>query len=407
MSFSKKTIRDVPLGDKTVLMRADFNVPINEAGDISDDSRIVKTLPSINFLRRAGCKVVICSHLGRPEGKPNPKYSLEPAAQRLAQHLQCNVTFVDSCVGDRVAQAVKHAKAGSVVVLENLRFHPEEEANDHQFAKAIATSAGASYFVQDGFGVVHRAHASTEAITHYLPSVAGLLLELEVRTLKRVMSHPKKPLTAILGGAKVSDKISVVERFIEIADHVVIGGAMANNFLKYRGYQVGTSKLENNVEATIKKAYDNAAQRVGDAHIDDFLLLPVDVAIAKAIDGTQQRTIVDASNVPHDQQILDIGPKTIEKLAEVIGKSSTVVWSGTLGYAELSNFAHGSARAAMAMATTPGLTSIVGGGDTADFAVHWDSRGGASFTHISTGGSASLELMAGEKLPGVEALLNA
>lgn len=406
MSFFKRTILNVPVEGQTVLLRTDYNVPLEDDGTIADDFRIRASLPTIEKLLADGCKVVIISHIGRPEGR-DPRYTLAPVVQRLADYLKRPVRFVDSAVGDKVKMAVKRAPRRSVIVLENLRFYAGEEANDAHFAHQLAVDSGARYFIQDGFGVVHRAHASTAEITQQLPGVAGLLLEREYTTLTAAMKKPRHPLVAVLGGAKVSDKISVIQAFIKVADTVVIGGVMANTFLKYKGIGIGKSKFEDGEYDLIASIYEAAQARVGEKSVDDFIVLPTDVAVARSLDPNEPRRIVESSRIGADDIVLDIGDKSIEQLSQVIEKAKTVVWSGTLGKAELPNFAHGSARLALALATHPGITSIIGGGDTADFVLHWDARHGDSFTHISTGGSASLELMAGQKLPGIESLLDA
>lgn len=405
--FPKKTIAGVPLDGATVLVRADYNVPLAKDGSIKDDYRLRASLPTLRALLSRGCTVVIISHLGRPEGKPVKKYSLEPVAERLSKLLNRQVTFVPACVGDAVSVATKKARKGSVLLLENLRFHAEEEANDAQFAARLAADSHASYFVQDGFGVAHRAHASTDAIAHALPSVAGLLLEKEYVTLTSAMQAPKRPMVAVLGGAKISDKIELVERFVDIADKVVVGGAMANNFLQYRHFPVGKSLVETGVDTIIQSIYTAVEAKVGKDNVDDFLVIPEDVAVAKSLETTERRVIVDRRDVGVDELILDIGPTTIAHIDREVANAKTVVWNGTLGYAELPQFAHGSARLALALATHPDITSVIGGGDTADFVLHWDAENGGSFTHVSTGGGASLELMAGRSMPGVEALMDA
>lgn len=405
--FFKQTIRDVPLEGKTVLVRADYNVPLTKSGKISDDLRIRASLPTLNYLLERGCKVVIISHLGRPDGKRDESFSLRPVANRLAKLLGREVRFVDDCVGDRVYQTVRTATPAVVTLLENVRFYLEEEANDEYFARKIAKSVKAKYFVQDGFGVVHRAHASTDAITHYIPAVAGLLLEREYNSLTLAVNSPARPLVAILGGAKVSDKIKIIERFIKKADQILIGGAMANTFLAYRGFDVGQSKYEKGQTEVLDKIYAAAARKVGGENVDEFLMIPTDVAVAHKVDGSEKRRVVDVSEIKSDDMALDIGGKTIEVYAKAVGEAKTVVWNGPVGYSELDNFAHGSARLALALATNSQAVSIIGGGDTADFALKWDGHDGASFTHVSTGGGAGLELMSGKKLPGVEALLDA
>lgn len=406
MSFFKQTIASVPLDGQTILLRADYNVPFEEGGEIADDYRIRASLPTVKELLRRGCKVVIISHLGRPEGR-DPKLSLEPVAGRLAELLGEPVRFVDQTVGDKVMMAIKRAPKRSVVVLENLRFYAGEEANDMGFAKQLADSSTARYFVQDGFGVVHRAHASTASITSFLPSVAGLLLEREYTTITGVMKTPKKPLVAVLGGAKVSDKISVIEAFIKVADRIIIGGVMANTFLAYKGLAVGKSKFEADEAQVIDGIYEAARKMVGQNEVDDFLVLPTDVAVGRSFDENEPRRNIKTDQVQADDIILDLGDESINRLNEMVGRAQTVVWSGTLGMAEHPNFAHGSARLALALATNQQITSVVGGGDTVDFVLDWDARHGDSFTHVSTGGSASLELMAGRKLPGIESLLDA
>lgn len=405
MAFFKRTVKDVPIDYKTVLVRADYNVPLNKNGSISDDLRIKASLPTIQYLLDHHCKVVIMSHLGRPEGR-DASQSLKPVAKRLSELLDKKVLFVDDTKGDKVVQAVKKAAGQSVILLENLRYYPEEEANDEAFAKAIAKSTGARYFVQDGFGVVHRAHASTDAITHYIPSVSGLLLEREYVTITNAMQKPQRPLVAVMGGAKVSDKITVIEKFVDIADTIVIGGAMANTFLKYKGHNMGGSKVEDGQEEVLDGIY-KAAHKKLDTSIEDFIILPTDVAVATELSEKEKRRNVGLDSLKPNDMALDIGDDSIERVAEVIKGAKTVVWNGTLGYAEFPEFAHGSARLALTLATNPEITSIIGGGDTADFALKWDGEGGKSFTHVSTGGGASLELMSGKKLPGIESLLDA
>lgn len=405
MTFSKQTIRDVPLEHTTVLVRADYNVPLTTDGQIADDLRIRASIPTLQYLLDRGCKVVVMSHLGRPEGR-DKTLSLEVVGERLAQLLQRPVHFIDDCIGDRVHQVVKRAPRGSVVLLENLRFYKEEEADDHEFAKKIAKATAARYFVQDGFGVVHRAHASTHAITLYIPGVAGLLLEREYDIITHAMSEPKRPLVAVMGGAKVSDKIEIIERFISVADTVLIGGAMANTFLANKGIKMGKSKVEPDQSSVIQAIYKAAADKVGADQLEEFIMLPADVAVAPDLTGKQDRRVVSVSDIADGELALDIGDQTIERYCQVIAGAGTVIWNGPVGYSTLPVFAHGSARIAMELATHPGVTSIIGGGDTAEFVLKWDGHDGQSFTHVSTGGGAGLELMAGEKLPGVESLLD-
>ncbi len=404
MKFYKRTIRDVPIAGKTVLVRVDYNVPLTDDGKVGDDFRIRASLPTIKYLLKDGCKLVLMAHLGRPEGI-DPKFSLEPAAQRLAEILGEPVRFVDKTTGEKVRMAIKRAPKRSVTVLENLRFHPEEEANDEAFAAQLAKDSGAQYFVQDGFGVVHRDHASTAAITLKLPSVSGLLLEKEYTTIVGAMKHPERPLVAVMGGAKVSDKIAVIDEFVKVADRILIGGAMANTFLAYKGVKVGASKVETDQDDTLKKIYADAEKKVGKENVDEFLVLPMDVAVGKLRDDVDHRKNVMLADIGTDDMCLDVGDATAKKFADIVAHAKTVVWNGTLGYAEAPAFANGSNMLAEAM-TTHSQESIVGGGDTADFVLHWDKKNGDSFDHVSTGGGASLELMAGEKLPGIEHLLD-
>ena len=405
--FFKKTMNDVPLKGKTVLVRADYNVPISSDGKVGDDYRIRMSVPTITALLKQSCKVVVMSHLGRPEGKTDPAYSLEPAASRLAELIGEPVRFVDRCVGDKARMAVKQAPARSVIVLENLRFHPEEEANDTSFAEQLAKDSGAELFIQDGFGVVHRAHASTDAITHFLPSVSGLLLEREYMTITTAMQSPKRPLVAVLGGAKVSDKIGVIEALVDVADTIIIGGAMANTFLADQGISVGKSKAETGQHDVIESIYKKAIEKVGESRVDSFLVMPVDVGVGTSTEPTATRQDVSVRDIPADTMALDLGPETSKLINSIISRAHTVIWNGTLGYAEVPAFRTASAALAKSLVEKEDVFSLVGGGDTADFVINWDSRRGESFDHVSTGGGASLELMSGKKLPGVEALLDA
>lgn len=410
MSFPKQTIRDLPLHGATVLVRADYNVPLKADGTIADDYRVTQSLATLQYLIEQECTIVICAHLGRPDGKPNKEFSLEPVAQHLANLIKRPVHFVPDCIGDQVTQALKALPKGGIALLENLRFYAEEEANDETFAARLAKDSGATYFVQDGFGVVHRAHASTDAITRYLPSVSGLLLELEYTRLTQVRDNPRRPLAAVMGGAKISDKIKVVVDFVEKADHVVISGAMANNFLRWTGCNVGKSKVEDDVDEVIERI---AGLVCKENHThgrcitkSGKILLPVDVVVAREIDKDapwQHKTLDEISD---DDIILDVGNRTIELTERHLAKVHTVLWNGTLGYAEIPHFAHGSSRLALWLAKhKQQVVSVIGGGDTADFVLHWDEAHGKSFDHVSTGGGASLELLAGKELPGITALM--
>lgn len=407
MSFFKQTINTVPLQNQTVLLRVDYNVPLEQDGTIADDFRIRASLPTIRQLLRDNCKIVIISHLGRPSGW-DEKLSLEPVAQRLAELIGEPVRFVNQVVGDKVKMAVRRAPKNSIIMLENLRFYAEEEANDERFAGQLARDTAARYFVQDGFGAVHRAHASTSAMTLQLPSVAGLLIEREYTAITRAMKTPKRPLVAVLGGAKVSDKIGVIRVLVDVADKIFIGGAMANTFMAHKGIPMGKSTYETGQEAIIDAIYAAAGAKVGTDAVDNFLILPKDVAVGSLPPGDDApRRVVAVDAIEPSDMALDIGDDTIENLVSLVEGAKTVIWNGPLGMTDFPVFAHGSARLALALATHPEVTSIIGGGDTADFILNWDGRKGGSFTHVSTGGGASMELMAGEKLPGIESLLDA
>lgn len=404
ITFPYKTIEDVDVDGKRVLMRADYNVPLNDDGTIADDFRITASLPTIKYLTDRDAKVVIVSHLGRPKGEVNLKFSLAPVAARLSQLLGQPVRFVDDCIGEAVTDAVDQMKPGEVVLLQNLRFHPQETQNDRDFAKALAQSSRAELFVQNGFGVVHRPHASTAAITEFLPSVAGLLLEKEYVEIKSATDAPNRPLTAVIGGAKISDKMPLVRKFLEIADNVIIGGALANNFIKYDGHDVGNSLVEDGVTDLVKSIEDEAKAKYGD-ELEQKFILPKDVAVSEDGSLDSPRVEKGLNDVHSPMVIYDAGEKTIDAIEKVVENSGTVIWNGTLGMAEKEQFSRGSARLALTLAKNPQITSVIGGGDTADFVRGWDALHGGSFTHVSTGGGASLELMAGDTLPGIAALL--
>ncbi len=405
--FYKLTIADVPLRGKTILLRADYNVPLTKDGHVADDYRIRSSVPTVKKLLSYGCKVVIISHLGRPDGKRDMAYTLEPAAQRLASLLGQPVRFVDDCVGHKVKMAIKRAPKTSVTVLENVRFYAGEEANDTEFAKKLASDSGADYFVQDGFGVVHRAHATTTAITQYLPSIAGLLLEHEYTTITNAMKSPARPLVAVMGGAKISDKLPVLNAMIPVADTIVVGGALANTFLAAAGNGMGKSMFEANQQSVIDAIYARAEDKAGPGKVDAFLVLPTDLGVGTSLEKTATRKDVSVAGVGATEMALDIGPKSVAEMLDILSTAKTVIWNGTLGYSNVPAFASASASLARLLAGNPEVTSIIGGGDTADFAIHWDEKRGASFTHVSTGGGASLELMSGAKLPGIEALIDA
>lgn len=406
MTFQKQTVRDVFLEGRTVLVRADYNVPLNDDGSISNDFRIKASLPTLRYLLGQRCRIVIVSHLGRPNGQRDAAFSLRPVAQRLANLLQQEIRFVDDTIGDKVHQTVSMMSNGQIVLLENVRFYEEEKANDQEFARQLAESTQADFFVQDGFGVVHRAHATTSAITLFLPPVAGLLLERECETIQAAIEEPKRPLVAVMGGAKISDKIPIIKRFIEKADNLMIGGAMANNFLLHQGKEMGKSLTEPGQDAVIDEIYSVATEKVGQAKLDQFLQIPTDVAVGKTTEVDEPRRVVSSDEVAEDDIVLDIGDATIQQFEQVLKNAGTVVWNGPVGMSGVPAFAEGSAALA-AIISSSSTVSVVGGGDTADFVLEWSDQAESKFSHISTGGGASLELMAGDRLPGIEALLDA
>jgi len=426
--FSKKTVKDIDLKGKRVLLRADYNVPVDDSGRITDDFRIEQSLPTIRYLLEQGCKVIICSHLGRPKSARDKQCSLASVAKRLSELLKQDVRFVNGCVGAAVEKRVADLLGGQVMLLENLRYHPEEEKNDDAFARKLAKLA--DVFVQDGFGVVHRAHASTEAITRHLPSVAGMLLEKEVDIITEAMDKPKRPLMAIIGGAKITDKIDVLTRLIDIADFVAIGGAMANTFLLAEGIETGKSLVEPEDVPLAKDILEKARRK---AKNQGFVFyLPQDGVVASAIDKRAATRIVDwdahiiadiehypkrsprnASQIADDEMILDIGPFSGAFIAGGMQLANTVIWNGAMGVTETASlngpigpFAHGTELLMDAIAGQFGHQpfSVAGGGDTVGYIE--DRHMAKFFSHVSTGGGASLELMAGKALPGVEALLD-
>lgn len=405
--FPYQTIKNIDVKNSTILLRADYNVPLDDNGNITDNLRIIASLPTIKYLSKNGAKVVIISHLGRPKGKADQKYSLRPVANALQDCLNQPIILASDCIGESVLNLTRQMKSGDIVMLENLRFHKEEEQNDLNFAKELAESSNADIFVQDGFGVVHRPHASTAAITKCLPAVAGLLLEKEYLALTNAIKNPRRPLTTVIGGAKINDKISLIKKFIDIADNVIIGGALANNFLKHLGYNVSDSLVDNESDQTVAEIMLQAKRRYGNDMARHFIL-PIDVAIAKSGSLSDQRTEVKLSSlsaINPQAKIYDIGHETSDLIDFVIESSRTVIWNGTLGMSEYNNFAHGSARLALSILKSKSRpASIIGGGDTADFVRHWDSQKGNSFSHISTGGGASLEFLSGIKLPGIVSL---
>ena len=402
--MSKLSIRDLrdELRGQRVFMRVDFNVPLDEAGHVSDDTRIRETLPTIEYALRHGAKLILASHLGRPKGKVTPQMSLRSAAERLRSLLDqklgedCNVGFATDCIGPQAEEMANNLEAGQALLLENLRFHPEEEKNDPAFSKKLASLA--DLYVNDAFGSAHRAHASTEGITHFIKKcVAGFLMEKELKYLAGALEHPQKPFVAIIGGAKVSDKIEVIRNLLSKVDALLIGGAMAYTFLKSRGYKVGKSLVEDDKLELAKELLAEASNK------GVRLLLPVDNVIADKMDAhVKTQTVNSADGIPDDKMGLDIGPKTVGLFAAEIGGASTIVWNGPMGVFEMAPFAQGTMKIAHAIAENTEAISIVGGGDSVA-AVH---AAGVTdkITHISTGGGASLEFLEGKKLPGVEAL---
>jgi phosphoglycerate kinase len=397
--MNKLTIQDLDLRGKRVFIRVDFNVPLKD-GVVTDDTRIRETLPTLKLAIEKGGRLVLASHLGRPKGGPDPKYSMRPAAKKLEELLGKPVVFATDCVGAEAEAKSKALKDGDVLVLENVRFHPEEEKNGEAFSKQLAALCD-GVFVCDAFGSAHRAHASVVGITKFVKqAAAGLLMEKEIAYIGKAVSNPTRPFVAILGGAKVSDKIEVVENLMKIADAMLIGGGMAYTFLKAQGLGIGKSLVEEDKIDLAKKILADAKQR------NFKFLLPVDNVIAPEFKADAPAKVVDSNAMPADQMGLDIGPKTIAAYKAEIAKAKTIVWNGPMGVFEMPAFAKGTLEIAKAVAaaTTAGATSIIGGGDSVA-AVH-QSGVAKQISHISTGGGASLEFLGGRKLPGVEALTN-
>ncbi|NLX85933.1 MAG: phosphoglycerate kinase [Clostridiales bacterium] len=395
MEVDKKTVRDVEVAGKKVMVRCDFNVPIDDRGNITDDTRIVASLPTIEFLLERGAKVILMSHLGRPKGKVDDKFSLRPVARRLAELLDTEVLMADDVVGEDARQKASILKQGQVMLLENVRFHKEETENDPGFAKKLAEMA--DVFVNDAFGAAHRAHASTAGITAFLPAVAGFLIEKELKALGQALQDPARPFTAILGGAKVSGKIGVISNLLDRVDNLLIGGGMSYTFFKAKGLNVGNSLLEEDYIETAAAALE-AAKRKG-----VNLVLPSDVVVASSFDNDADHYTVDAEGIPDDYMGLDIGEKTIGVYRDIILKSATVVWNGPMGAFEMPTFARGTREIADAMSRCGG-TPIVGGGDSAAAVSQMGYED--KMTHVSTGGGASLEFLEGKELPGIASLLN-
>jgi phosphoglycerate kinase len=394
--MNKLSIRDLEMAGKRLFIRVDFNVPI-DGGNVTDDTRIRETLPTLQFAIERRARLVLASHLGRPKGKPDPKFSLTPVAKKLHELLRRHIEFAQDCVGAEAEAKSKRLNDGEVLLLENVRYHPEEEANDPEFSKKLAALSD-GLFVCDAFGSAHRAHASVVGITRFVrQSAAGLLMEKELAYLGRVISNPDRPFVAVLGGAKVSDKIEVVRNLMKLADAMLIGGAMAYTFFKSQGLPVGKSLVENDKLELAHGLLEEAKQR------KFRLLLPVDHVCATNPASSVTKTLA-IDETPDDLMGLDIGPRTVEKFEDEISKARMIVWNGPLGMFEKPDFAQGTLgiAKAVAAATKGGATSIVGGGDSV--AAAEEAGVSAQISHISTGGGASLEFLAGEKLPGVEAL---
>lgn len=391
--MNKKTLEDFDVNGKKVLVRVDFNVPMDEQGHITDDTRIRAALPTIKYLSKHGAKVILASHLGRPKGKVNMKYSLGPVAKRLSELMGKDVTMAEDCIGEPAEKAVAAAKPGDIVLLENVRFYAEEEKNDREFAKKLASLA--ELYINDAFGTAHRAHASTAGVAEFLPAGAGYLMKKEIEVMGKALENPERPFVAILGGAKVGDKIGVIQNLLTKVDSLLIGGGMAYTFLKSMGYEIGKSLLEQDKIELAADLLKQARERGVN------LLLPDDVVVTTELKESVPFSTVPISEIPEDLMGVDIGQKTREKFAKVIKDAKTVVWNGPMGVFEIREFAQGTLAVARAMAES-GAVTIIGGGDSAAAV---EQLGFAdAMTHISTGGGASLEFLEGKELPGVAVL---
>lgn len=393
--LNKKTIEDFELKDKKVLVRVDFNVPLNEQGQITDDRRITEALPTISYLLEHKAKVILMSHMGRPKGKFNEKYSLKPIVERLRELVNAKVTLAADVIGEEVKQTAYSLQSGEILVLENVRFYEQEEKNDPEFAKKLAELG--ELYVNDAFGTAHRAHASTAGVANYLPSAIGFLIKKEIDIMGKALTQPDRPFVAILGGAKVSDKIGVIDNLLDKVDTLLIGGGMAYTFYKAKGYEIGTSILEADKVELAKEILKKAETK------NIRLMLPVDNVVAPEFSNEVPYKTVDSDKIPADQMGLDIGEKTREMFSKVITDAKTVVWNGPMGVFEMPNFAKGTFALAEAMSKSKG-TTIVGGGDSAAAV---EQLGFADkITHISTGGGASLEFLEGKVLPGIDIINN-
>ncbi len=387
-----KSVRDLDVAGKTVLVRVDYNVPIYD-GNIDDTLRIDESFETIRYLLEQECKIVLMSHLGRPEGKPSKELSLKLVADKASELLGVHIRFLKDCVGKDVKDIVKAMKSRQIVLLENLRFHKEEEANDDKFAKQLA-SLGEAY-VDDAFAAIHRAHASTVGVTKYLPSAAGFLVEREVATIIGALENPKRPLLAVVGGAKIETKIDLLENLLNKVDHLLLGGAMANTFLASQNREIGMSVSDLDELDVARRVLKDAAEK------DIEVVLPVDVVVTDHVSEDAKGRIIPVENVGQTDMIADLGPQTVEKALEYLAEGGTVLWNGPLGVTEFPEFSKGSQALAEGI-IKPSITSIIGGGDTADFIDHAGLHDDVTF--VSTGGGASLELMAGKQLPGLVVL---
>ena len=395
--LNKKSLKDLDFAGKKVLVRCDFNVPMDENGEITDDIRITSSLPTINYLIEKGAKVILMSHLGRPKGEPNKKYTLKAVAIRLTELLKKEVIFAqdDNVVSDAIKKQVEAMKDGDVALLENTRFRKEEEKNEENFSKELASLA--EIYVNDAFGTSHRAHASNVGVSTHLPSAVGYLVEKEISIMGKALEAPERPFVAILGGAKVSDKIGVIENLINKVDTIIVGGGMAYTFLKAQGYEIGKSLLEEDKIELAKTLLEKAKEK------NVQLILPVDTIVTKEFKNDAEHKTVNIDQIPEDMMGLDIGEESIKLFSGEIVKAKTIIWNGPMGVFEMENFAKGTNAIAKAMSQADGIT-IVGGGDSASAV---EKAGyGEKMTHISTGGGASLELLEGKILPGIEAISN-
>jgi len=390
--MNKKSIQDIDIKDKKVIIRVDFNVPLDDQGNVTDDARIVKSLPTIHYAMEQGAKVILMSHLGRPKGQPNPKYSLKPTADCLSKHISKPVAMLSDCIGDAVNADVDQLASADVALLENLRFHPEEEKNDAGFAKQLADLA--EVYVNDAFGSAHRAHASTEGITKFLPSVAGFLLAKEIEYFDKAITNPDRPFVTILGGAKVADKIQLISNLLNKADTILIGGAMAYTFYKVLGIGIGNSKFDPDGESVAKEALEKSKEKKVP------IVLPVDRVIAQKLEKNVP-TQTTAGDIPDQWSGFDIGPEAVEQFKKILAKAKTIVWNGPLGVFEYPPFDAGTRSIANYVAELD-ATTIIGGGDTAAAIKQFQLE--EKMSHVSTGGGASLEYLEGTILPGVAAL---